>query len=67
MGEGQQKVPPAGAAGRVVSEGTEVVGLILPCGLQLWVHVVEENRQVRAAVGNQGAEKSLTPKMTPVL
>lgn len=29
MGEGQQKVPPAGAAARVVAEGTEGIGLIL--------------------------------------
>ena len=28
---------------------------------------VEEDRQVRATVGTQGVEKSLTPKMTPVL
>lgn len=67
MGEGQQRVLPAGAGGGGVSESTEVVGQILHHVQQFWVHVVEGDRWVRITVGIQGAEKSLTSKMTPVL
>lgn len=50
----------------MVSEGTEVTGQI-PHVQQFRVHVIEGDRQVTITVGIQGAEKSLTPKMTPGL
>lgn len=60
-------MPPAGAGVRAVSKGAGAVGQMLHHVQQFQVHVVEGDGQVRATVGTQGAEKSLTPKMTPVL
>lgn len=60
-------MPPTGADGRAVSKDVKMVGQILYHVQQFWVHLVEGDRQVRTTVGTQGAEKSLTSRMTPIL
>lgn len=65
MEEAQQRVPPALAGARVVSEGTEAVGQILHRVPQSQVCVVEGDQQTRVTVGIQVAESHL--KTTPLL
>lgn len=59
MEEAQQRVPPALAGARVVSEGTEAVGQILHRVPQSQVCVVEGDQQTRVTVGIQVAESHL--------